>query len=530
METTVLIVGAGPTGLALACHLLAIGVPVRIIDKKSGFSTTSKAIGLQYRVSEILACMGISDRFLAKGGNPTAVNIYVGRRRLVSLNFKPSGNESGRGAFEPKAIVIPQSETEELLGDLLRERGGRIEWNREFVVFEQNAHGVASRVRSPDGSEEQVASKWLVSCEGTHSIIRELAGIKFVGKTYPLAFFLADVELEGWLQHGENYVWMHRDGSFAALPFLRQGRWRLFVDITDSPPNSGVTLDVIEKLMRQRTGGHEIRICNPTWISEFHIQCRMVDRYRNGRVFVAGDAAHAHSPTGGQGIVTGIQDATNLAWKLARVIEGAPQDLLDTYEEERLPKAAEVLKETDRTTRLLLAPYPFSGLLRDYVVLPIMRSGWVQKKLFAKLAQLHVNYRDCSLSQHQDAERSLLKAGDRAPDIAFQDSRSGKITTLFQLLAPMRMIALVGAETPDKTRDRIKETLAKAKIETHILAVASNEMSRESDCLIDLHGDFGRLYGMRGQFLCLVRPDDHIGLFQRPVNHKALQEYLSLIA
>lgn len=530
VKTTVLIVGAGPTGLALACHLRAIGMRVRIIDRKSGFSTTSKAIGLQYRVSEILACMGISDRFLAKGGNPTVVNIYVGRRRLVSLKFKPPGNESGRGAFEPKAIVIPQSETEELLGGLLRERGGRIEWNREFVEFEQDARGVACRVRSPDGSEEQVASKWLVSCEGTHSVIRELAGMKFVGKTYPLAFFLADVELEGWLRHGENYVWMHHHGSFAALPFRSPGRWRLFVDITNSPPNSGVTLDVIEKLMRQRTGGDEIRICNPTWISEFHIQCRMVDRYRNGRVFVAGDAAHAHSPTGGQGIVTGIQDATNLAWKLARVIEGAPQDLLDTYEEERLPKAAEVLKETDRTTRLLLAPDPFSRLLRDYLVLPIMRSSWIQKKLFAKLAQLHVNYRDCSLSQHQDAERSLLKAGDRAPDIAFQDSRSGKITTLFQLLAPMRMIALVGIGTPDKTRARIKETLAKAKIETHILAVAVNEIPRESDCLIDLHGDFVRLYGMRGQFLCLVRPDDHIGLFQRPVNHEALQDYLSLIA
>ncbi len=162
----------------------------------------------------------------------------------------------------------------------------------------------------------------------------------------------------------------------------------------------------------------------------------MVNRYRNGRVFVAGDAAHVHSPTGGQGIVTGIQDATNLAWKLGRVIAGAPDELLNTYEEERLPKAAEVLRETDRTTRLMLAPDLFTRILRDFVILPVLRSRLVQRRLFAKLAQLHVNYRRSSLSCHDDASRrffpTVLEAGDRAPDVAFRDLRGNKIVTLFQ--------------------------------------------------------------------------------------------------
>ncbi len=526
METQVLVVGAGPTGLTLACHLRHLGVRVRIIDQKAGFSTTSKAIGLQYRVSDILACMAVAERFLAVGGTPTIVNILQGDRRLVRLAFRPSGNESGKGAFAPKAIVIPQSETERLLGELLQERGGCIEWKTEFLEFTQSDEGVVSRVRSPSGSEEQIASEWLVSCEGTRSVIRESAGIKFAGKTYPLAFFLADVELDGWLRHEENYVWMHADGSFAALPLPGPRSWRLFVDVTKSPPTSGVTLEMIAELMRKRTGAQQIRISNPTWVSEFRIQCRMVDRYRSGRVFVAGDAAHAHSPTGGQGIVTGIQDATNLAWKLGRVLEGAAPGLLDTYEEERLPKAAEVLKKTDRTTRLLLAPDPLSRLLRDYFVLPIMRNSWMQQKLFAKLAQLHVNYRGSSLSVHQDVRRSILRAGDRAPDIAFQDRHAGKTITLFQLLAPMRMIALIGAETSDADKVRLTETLAKAKIQSHTVAVTSNEMLQESDGLIDTHGDFLRLYGMNGPFLCLIRPDDHIGFFQRPVNHQELEKYL----
>ena len=194
--TRVLIVGAGPTGLTLACHLLRLGVAVRIIDKKAGFSTTSKAIGLQYRVSEILACMGIVNRFLAAGTTPTVVNIYAGERRLAQLKFDASKTVSGRDAFRPKGIVIPQSQTEQILGDVLVERGGHVEWDREFLDFKQDATHVRSRLRA-NGKEEIVASDWLVSCEGAHSTIREQAGITFSGKTYPLAFFLADVELEG---------------------------------------------------------------------------------------------------------------------------------------------------------------------------------------------------------------------------------------------------------------------------------------------------------------------------------------------
>jgi len=504
---------------------------VRIVDKKTGFSTTSKAIGLQYRVSETLACMGVADRFLAKGSTPTAVNIFVRDRGLVQLKFVASGTESGRGAFQPRAIVIPQSETERLLGDLLTELGGFIEWNSEFLGFEQDARGVRSRLRIGDAKQE-CASDWLIGCEGAHSVIREQAGFRFVGKTYPLSFLLADVRLEGALRHGENYVWLHKNGSFAALPLPAPQTWRLFVDVTNTRNLADVSLDLVRRLMVERTGTTEIEIHNPTWISEFKIHCRLVDRYRLGRVFVAGDAAHVHSPTGGQGIVTGIQDAMNLAWKMGRVLRGAPASLLDTYVEERRPKAEEVLKETDRTTRLLLAPNPITKLVRDLVVLPIMRSEFVQRKLFAKLAQLHVNYRGNTLSRHGNSlsTNTVLKAGDRAPDIAFRGRDN--ITTLFELLRPFRPIALArfDGKTSQAQIDRIRTRLRGAKINMYMIAERDSDSLTDPDCLIDIYGDFARLYGMRAEFLCLIRPDDHIGLFQSPIDEDAIGDYIALIA
>ncbi len=475
--------------------------------------------------------MGVADSFLAAGSTPTAVNILIHDRRLVQLRFVASGTESGRGAFQPRAIVIPQSETERLLGDLLKELGGSIGWNSEFLGFEQDAHGVRSRLKIGD-VEQECASDWLISCEGAHSVIREHAGIRFVGKTYPLSFILADVRLEGALRHGENYVWLHKDGSFAALPLPIPQTWRLFVDVTSAPNLGEVSLDLIQRLMVERTGAAEIEIHNPTWLSEFKIHCRLVDRYRIGRVFVAGDAAHVHSPTGGQGIVTGIQDAINLAWKLGRVLRGAPENLLDTYEEERRPKAAEVLKETDRTTRLLLAPDPIRKLIRDFIVLPVMRSAFVQRKLFAKLAQLHVNYRSNTLSRHYEAlsTRTVLRAGDRAPDVAFR--QRDKIVTLFELLRPFRPVALArfDGKTSQAQIDRIKTRLRTAEIDMYVISERDSDSPSDSDCLIDIYGDFARLYGIRAGFLCLIRPDDHIGLFQSPIDEDAIGDYIARIA
>ena len=534
-----LIVGAGPTGLTLACLCQQLGIPLRIIDKKPGPSTTSKAIGLQYRVSEVLAYMGVVDRFLELGSSPTPVNIYEGDDKLVRFQFDLAGRQNGRDAFAPRPIMLPQSETERLLGDLLRERGGQVEWNTELVGFSQNQTGVIATVRKGDGSEEKVSSAWLVSCEGAHSTARKQAGISFIGKTYPLAFALADVKIEWPLDHRENHVWMHKDGAFAALPLPgAPNLWRLFIEVSSTPDvlAGGVTLAAVERLMAERTGDRGALIHDPVWLSEFKINCRMVDRFRAGRVFVAGDAAHIHSPTGGQGITTGLQDAVNLAWKLGCVMRGAPAELLDTYEEERLPKAKEVLAETDRTTTIFFSTNPLTRRLRDYAVLPVLRMKAVQKRMFGKLSQLHVSYRGSSLSRDEVkgwGHRPRLRAGDRARDVAFGVAGRSETTTLFTLLRGVRPVVLIGQGTSGPAPKILEDLLPafeKLDIPAYVLAVENPGFTiRQGACLSDLHVDFQELYGLEGNFLCLIRPDGHLGLIQQPLRVTSIKKYLGRI-
>jgi 2-polyprenyl-6-methoxyphenol hydroxylase-like FAD-dependent oxidoreductase len=526
----VLVVGAGPIGLVLACHLRRLGLSVVVVEKRSGPSAHSKAIGLQYRVSEVLARLGVVDRFITQGGSPTSVNIYAGHQRLVQLRFVAPAGISGKNAFQPRAILIPQSQTEAILIEYLQELGGSIEWETEFLRFDQHSAGVLAQVQSHSGIPREIDASWLVSCEGAHSVARKQAAIAFRGKTYPLAFFMADVRMKGSLKHEENHVWLHSRGSLAALPLPAVDTWRLFVEVTrQDVQQQTIGLDDIRRFMAERAPGIDSSIVGDAlWLSEFRINCRMVDRMREGRVFLAGDAAHIHSPTGGQGITTGMQDAVNLAWKLARVGRGAPQSLLDTYEEERLPHAAEVLRETDRTTSILFAPNPILRALRDRVVLPVLRKTWVQRRMFGKLSQLHVHYRRSSLSVDSRGpwHRRRLRAGDRAPDVAFGTPSGGR-TTLFALMSTLRPIAIVRG-TPNASD--LCARLRALDLDAYVVGEAATaDRNTQSATLLDVHGDFGTLYGLGSSYVCLIRPDGHVGLILVPDERRRLQEYLERI-
>jgi len=523
----VLVVGAGPIGLALSCHLRHLGLAVRVVEQRAGPSEHSKAIGLQYRVSEVLARLGIVDRFIALGGSPTTVNLYAGREPLVQLRFVAPRNASGRDAFEPRAILIPQNQTEALLIDYLEELGGSIEWRTTFVGYDGRPDGVVSRVTRHDSSCEEIQSTWLVSCEGAHSMVRKQAGIAFRGKTYPLAFFMADVRLKGSLPHEENHVWLHAAGSLAALPLPGQDTWRLFVEVTPESQQHAVTLDDIRRFLAERAPGIDATIAgDPLWLSDFRINCRIVDRMRDGRVFLAGDAAHIHSPTGGQGITTGMQDAVNLAWKIARVRGGAPDALLDTYGEERLPHALEVLRETDRTTSLFFAPNAILRALRDGIVLPILRMGWVQRRMFGKLSQLHVHYRRSSLSVdcRTPWRWRRIRAGDRAPDVVFEWSSGGR-TTLFELMRALRPIVLFAG----RGSESLGAPLRTLDMDAYAVRDAVPHGTPPVTALIDVNGDFGSLYALGPNFICLIRPDGHVGLILSPWTAPGLEAYLSRI-
>lgn len=527
-DLEVLIAGAGPVGLALALELQRFGIRFRIVEKKAERSTTSKALGLQARLSEIFAIQGIEEKFAARGfSDIRAVNARSGAKKLLTITVRPPANQAGRDAYQPRMFIIPQSVTEEILETALQESGHSVERRRELISFEQDAASVRTVVRSEDGPEENIRARFLVSCEGAHSVVRKQAGFSFSGTTMPLRFLLADVTIDWDLPPNEVHVWFHREGVFAALPFGAQ-KWRLIVERVEAPDEAAeeVTLDLVQRLAVERTFKNDIRVRDPIWLSDFRINARMVDRFRDRRLFVAGDAAHIHSPLGGQGIATGIQDATNLAWKLAAVLRaGAPDALLDTYDEERKPIARAVLRGTSTASNLVFAMNPLLRFVRERLVFPVLRTGFVQRRIIGNASQLEVNYRGRSLAVNFDKAFSgvRVQAGDRAPDVLFK--RGDEKVTLFRLLGTFGMLALFG---PGQNSHRITAALEALHIRSFIVSTQSAG-TLPDQYLEDFYADFARLYGAQGPFLYLLRPDGHVTLFQHQAEAAALATHLKKI-
>lgn len=314
MKVDVLIVGAGPVGLAMAVELVRYGVSARIIDKAPERSDKSKAVVLWSRTLELMDRAGCTQALLAAGCNVVGVNIVDGSKQIAHVTF------DGVVTPHPYVLMLPQNETERVVGEHLNGSGVQIERGVELTVFAAGADQVISTVRHADGREEQIKSSWLIGCDGAHSTVRHQLGMEFVGNTLPSNWMLADVHLSGVPWKGEIDIGWHADGILALFPILAN-RYRVIADVGvthDSTPQADPTLEEVQAILNQRGPGG-IQASEPVWLANFRINERKVADYRSGRVFLAGDAAHIHSPAGGQGMNTGMQDACNLAWKLALV-------------------------------------------------------------------------------------------------------------------------------------------------------------------------------------------------------------------
>lgn len=483
-QTDVLVVGAGPIGLTVACLLRRRGIDCRVIDKADGPSRTSKALGLQHRASEILAMLGAADSFAAEAAAQTFVEVCADGRRLARLALQRLPTRSDRAAFVPRPLILPQSRTEALLSEVLRRAGGEVDWNTELCGIElRDTHVEASLA---DGS--RVRCRYLVSCEGAHSRVRQWCGIKFEGATYPHDFVMADLTMDTALPREFGHSFLHPHGVVAMMALPTPGAWRLFFE-AGSARMDEVTLDGVRRMYVERTGDAASVLRDPTWLTRFKIHARVVDRFRCGRVFLAGDAAHLHSPSGGQGIVTGMQDATNLVFKLGQVLQhGAPDALLDTYHEERHPAACRVLDTTDRNTRMLFAEGAAAKWFRNHVFMPVFDWPPVQQHILGRLSQLQVHYRDASLAHATSCWRAFgVKPGERAPDVVLRAGE--RSTTLFALLGRGRVVALLGRANP-----ALEASLTRLGMVVHPLA---GVVAR-------------RLYGGSESELCLIRPDGFV--------------------
>jgi 2-polyprenyl-6-methoxyphenol hydroxylase-like FAD-dependent oxidoreductase len=370
MDLDILVVGAGPTGLTLAEELARFGVSFRIIDAGRGPTDLSKAIGVQARTLETLDIIGIADELVRHGNPAKGFRIYDGKDEILKLDFTRLGSRF------PFLLTVPQRDTEHVLLEKLNARQ-HVERETTLIDFTQDSSGVDATLRHGDGGLEQVRARWLVGCDGAHSKVREKLGLPFEGKDYEESFLLADVHVEWSLPDDELYLFLH-DGWLAAFFALPGGRCRLIADLPpeQAPKDQQPSLEVCQRIVAERVP-MPATLSDPNWTAYYRIHRRIVPRLQQERVFLAGDAAHIHSPAAAQGMNTGIQDAFNLAWKLALVAHGqAPDSLLESYNAERYPVESAVLKNTDLLLSLASVRQPVARKLRD-LLLPHLSANWV---------------------------------------------------------------------------------------------------------------------------------------------------------
>lgn len=561
-DTDVLVVGGGPVGLTLGCALRMQGVSCRVIDALDAPVTWSKAAVAHARTMEVFESLGVADAIVERAKVIHGVSAYAGGRRVLHVVLDEVDSPY------PYIHGVSQRDTEAVLAARLAALGGAVERSKKLTTFTQDEGGVMAALVRGDGSEEVVRARWIVGCDGAHSAVRHTLDLSFEGAPYEERVVQTDARVS-WprlVEDDEIVVFLAPDGPVACFPFFRDGRYRVLKMYTEEPPPGEPTLETFQAMLDKQLPGTVVS--DPAWIVGFRIHHRLASRYRVGRAFLAGDAAHIHSPAGGQGMNTGIQDAHNLAWKLALVAHGAARPaLLDSYEAERRPVAAELLRGTDAATRgvgqAVKFRNPLAVGLRDGFMALASRLDFVRAGASQTASMLDRNYRGSPVvAQHRrplwqasvlaSAESELPglaawtafaaapEPGDRAPDVTFADGLSEGPTRLFQLLDPARHTLLLfdgEADTEAGYRNlaaiaaRVSERCGDAVATRVILpgerapAPALQGLPVVADTRKALHDR----YGARSECLYLVRPDGHVAYRSQPADGDRLAEYLDTI-
>jgi 2-polyprenyl-6-methoxyphenol hydroxylase-like FAD-dependent oxidoreductase len=486
----VLICGAGAAGLTLAIDLARHGVRFRIVEKLDAPFAGSRGKGIQPRTLEVFEDLGIVDRIAALGGRYAPFRTY---RNDGSYVDSPIEDSYAATTAEPyrMPLMLPQFLTERVMRERLAELGARVEFGCEMVEFDQDDDGVHARVMNRS-REERILARYLVGADGGQSFVRKALGIDFAGKSLDVRAVVADLALAGL----DRSVW-HRfnEGSMESMILVCPlAGTELFQLQAPVPLQGAVDLSAqgLTQMLSERTGRSDIRVESVAWASAYHMNARLADRYRIDRVFLIGDAAHVHPPTGGQGLNTSVQDAYNLGWKLAAVIAGGPHALLDTYEEERRPIAADML---GLTTALLNAAKRGE-----------MRRG-------REVQQLDLGYAHSSLVLESSVRTCGVLAGDRAPD-ALVRGAAGQRRRMFELFAGPHW-TLLGY---DVERDRVRP---RPGLRIHSFG-SRGDLVDEGNCFRDT-------YGMSSGDWVLIRPDGYVGAIVTTRRIDALLDYLQRV-
>ncbi|SFF47268.1 2-polyprenyl-6-methoxyphenol hydroxylase [Actinacidiphila alni] len=503
----VLVVGAGPVGLVAACELARRGIAVRVVDAAAGPARGSRGKGVQPRTIEVFDDLGVAGRIVSSGRFRIPVRRYAGRDVLNTGGINADAHDPTPAVPYSRSMLVPQWRTEEVLRDRLGDWGVRVEGSTALVSLEQDADGVTVVLRTADGVEHEERAAYVVGADGASSTVRKQVGIGFLGETdETFRMLVGDLELEG-LDRDFWHMWpTARGGLLALCPLEGTDAFQIQAAL---PAEAGkeLPLDEIQQLVDERTDRADIIVRAVRWQSVWRSNVRMADRYRVGRVFIAGDAAHVHSPAGGLGMNTGVQDAYNLGWKLAHVLAGAPDGLLDSYEQERLPAAADVLGFSSRLIgRGLGEVVPREGQGKDTL-------------------QLGLGYPGSDLSS--GAETAYASPGHRAPDsvcVAWEGVRV-RLFDLFRgphltVLAFGRRSALVAAALTARYPDRLRRVVVGRPSDGHALA-------DDPELVVDHLGDAHHDYGVDGDTLFVVRPDGYVGFRGTDPDVTEVEAYLT---
>jgi 2-polyprenyl-6-methoxyphenol hydroxylase-like FAD-dependent oxidoreductase len=524
-----LVVGAGPVGLTLAAHLHRHHLRCRIIDRSPTPSDKSRALVLWGRSLEMLDNLGIVEGFVAAGLFNNAARLHGNRRLLARIPFTPVGT-----AY-PRPLMLAQNETERLLAEHLQRVGVTVERAVELTDLADHGDHVGATLRHADGRAEAVRCDWLIGCDGAHSTVRKKVGLEFTGEAEPNDWILADCRVEGPLPADELSLFWHARGVLAFFPFGR-GRCRVIADMgqapgADRPPDP--SLAEVQAIVDERGPGG-VHLSEPHWLSGFRIHERKVADYRRGRCFLAGDAAHIHSPAGGQGMNTGMQDAWNLAWKLALVQAGrARPGLLDSYSPERSAVGALVLRRAARLTWAATLRNPAAQFLRNRVVgllglLPPFRRAFTRD-----LAELTIHYPHSPLNGEAGggwAGRGI-RPGDRLPDTPVRAPETGHEQRLLAVLrGPEHNLLLLPIGHGDVTGlaeiGRRVQAAYPGVVRVHLLVPAPDPAATGVSVWLDPGRSVRGLLGARATALALLRPDGYLGFRAQPASWEALRAYL----
>lgn len=548
----VLVVGAGPTGLTLASELLRHGVQCRIIDKLEVPSDKSKALAIHARTLEIMENMKVVDKMLDNGNQAHGFSLYNGGTRILQVSA------SELESPYPCILMIPQPSTEAVLLEHFQSFGGKVERGVELVAFTQHDTSVTATLKHPDGKEEVLTTQWLVGCDGAHSTVRKALKLEFEGSAYEERFALADVYVDSTVPEDEISTFFHEDGALVFFP-MGNKRFRVIANVEeDRIVGDEPTVEFMQEIATTR-GPQGLAFRDAVWTAWFRIHARSVNKYRVGRCFVGGDSAHIHSPIGGQGMNTGMQDVYNLAWKLALVVHGdAAESLLDSYNAERHPIGQQLLRGTDMATKVAILRNPVVKSIRNHVMSFLGQQEIIVQRIRKVGTMMAVNYRKSPIvgeyregielhsKVNDESEGPTLPSwmefaraplpGDRAPDMVMFDTDKRPVR-LYEAIQGTTHNLLLFDGKPTEQGYRNMEKLAAAinekfgkLLKTHLIIAdekAPPSLNFSGRVYLDPEFSLHHVYGAATESLYLIRPDGYIGFRSQPARLARLEEHLA---